>query len=154
MDAPVISALAALAGAAIGGLTSVLASWLTQQTQARAQWIAQDKMTRQKLYKDFIEEASTAYADALQHHEADMSSLVTLYANIGNMRVLSSPRVVESAEKIAEKIVNAYLAPDKDYLQLRQMVNDGTIDILRDFSEACRAEFVSLRVRLFSMTGH
>jgi hypothetical protein len=152
MDAPVISALAALAGAAIGGLTSVFASWLTQHTQARAQWVAQDKMSRQKLYKDFIEEASNAYADALQHHKPDMSSLVTLYAKIGNIRVLSSPQVIESAEQI--KIVNAYLSPDKDYLELRQMVNDGTIDILPGFSEACRAEFESLRVRLFSMTGH
>jgi hypothetical protein len=33
MNATVISALAALAGAAIGGLTSVLASWLIQKTQ-------------------------------------------------------------------------------------------------------------------------
>lgn len=154
MDASFISALAALAGAAIGGLTSVLASWLTQHTQARAQWIAQDKMSRQRLYKDFIEEASIAYVDALQHHKADMACLVTLYAKIGSMRVISSPQVIESAEQIAENIVNTYLAPDKDYPELRQMVNDRTIDILRGFSEACRAEFESLSVHLFSMTGH
>lgn len=36
MNASVISALAALVGAAIGGMTSVLASWLTQRTQVRA----------------------------------------------------------------------------------------------------------------------
>ena len=65
MNASIISALAALVGAAIGGLTSVLASWLTQQTQAKTQWIAQDRMRRQELYKEFIEEASKAYADAL-----------------------------------------------------------------------------------------
>jgi hypothetical protein len=42
----------------IGGLTSVFASSLAQRTQARVQWIAQDKIRRQELYKEFIEEAS------------------------------------------------------------------------------------------------
>jgi hypothetical protein len=41
MDASVVTALAALAGATIGGLTSVIASWLAQQEQARAQRLAQ-----------------------------------------------------------------------------------------------------------------
>jgi hypothetical protein len=36
MNASVITALAALMGAIIGGLTSVLASWLAQRTQARS----------------------------------------------------------------------------------------------------------------------
>jgi hypothetical protein len=58
MNASVISALAALAGATIGGLTSVLASWLSQHAQARAQGFAQDKLRRQELYKEFIEAAS------------------------------------------------------------------------------------------------
>src|SRR5882757_2805865 len=58
MNPSVISALAALAGAAIGGLTSILASWWAQHAQAKAQWLMQDKQRRQELYKEFIEEAS------------------------------------------------------------------------------------------------
>jgi hypothetical protein len=42
MDPSPITAIAALLGADIGGLTSVLASWLTQPTQVRASWVAQD----------------------------------------------------------------------------------------------------------------
>ncbi len=61
MNASIISALAALVGATIGGLTSVLASWLTQLTQAKARWIAQDRARLQELYKEFIEEASKSY---------------------------------------------------------------------------------------------
>jgi hypothetical protein len=79
MNASVISALAALAGAAIGGLTSVLASWWTQQIQAKVQW----------------------------------------------------------------------LASDKTFLELREMVNSGSLDLLGDFSETCRAEFESLRAEQF-----
>ena len=147
MNASIITALAALAGAAIGGLTSVLASWLTQHAQARAQWIAQDKLRRQELYKEFIESASKCYVDALQHDEADIPALVELYVSVGRMRILSSPKVVESAELVARRIVDTYLAPNKTFLELREMVNSGTIDLLRDFSETCRAEFESLRAQ-------
>ena len=148
MNASVITALAALAalaGAAIGGLTSVFASWLAQHAQARAQWIAQDKLRRQELQKEFIEAASKCYIDALQHDEADLPALVELYVRIGRMRILFSPKVVESAELVARRIVDSYLTPNKTFLELREMVNSGTIDLLRDFSETCRAEFESLR---------
>ncbi len=141
MDASVITALAALAGAAIGGLTSVFASWLNQRAQARAQWVAQDKLRRQELYKEFIGAASKCYIDALQHENADIPALVELYVRLGRMRILSSPNVIESAERVARRIVDSYLAPNKSFLELREMVNSGTIDLLRDFSETCRAEF-------------
>jgi hypothetical protein len=149
MNASIVSALAALIGAAIGGLTSVLASWLTQQTQAKAQWIAQDRIRRQELYKEFIEDASRAYADALQHDKPDIATLVGIYAKMSRMRVQSSPAVVESAERVGRKIIDAYLAPDKDFLELREMVNSGAIDLLSEFSDACRAEFDFLRAQQF-----
>jgi hypothetical protein len=76
MNASVISALAALAGAAIGGFTSVLASLLTQRTQARATWVVQEKLRRQELYKEFIEGASKCYTDALQNDKTDVPALV------------------------------------------------------------------------------
>jgi hypothetical protein len=152
MDAPVISALAALAGATIGGLTSVLASWLTQRAQVKARWVIEEKVRRQELYREFIEDASKAYVDALQHHNEDMALLVSLYAKIGRIRVLSSPKVVTAAEEIARTILDTYLRPDKSFLELRDMMNDNSIDILQGFSEACRVEFESLSVRLFSMS--
>jgi len=76
MDAAIISALAALGGATIGGLTSVVGAWWTQQKQVTAQELAQDKLRRQELYKDFIQDTSKTYADALQHDKPDISALV------------------------------------------------------------------------------
>jgi hypothetical protein len=145
MDASVISALAALTGAGIGGLTSVLASWLHQHTQARAQWLAQDRTRRQELYKEFIDEASQSHIDSLQNDKPNLPALVGLYAKISRMRVLSSSEVVESADRIVRTIVETYLAPNKTFPELRDMLNSGSIDLLRDFSEACRAEFESLQ---------
>jgi len=95
--------------------------------------------------RNSIEAASKCYIDALQHDKADIPALVELYVRIGRMRILFSPKVVESAELVARRIVDSYLTPNKTFLELREMVNSGTIDLLRDFSETCRAEFESLR---------
>ena len=146
MNASVISALAALAGATIGGFTSVIASLLTQRYQAHAQWLVQEKLRRQELYKEFIEEASKCYTLALQNDKADIPALVVLYTKIGRMRVLSSPTVIKSAETVGRKILDTYLEPDRTFLELREMVNSHAIDLLGDFTEACRREFESLRI--------
>ena len=147
MNSSITSALAALAGTITGGLTSVLTSWLTQHAQATAQWHAQDKLQRQELYREFIERASRCYIDALQHDKADIPALVELYVRVGRIRILSSPKTIESAESVARTIVDTYLKPNKTFLELREMANSGSIDLLRDFSETCRAEFESLRAQ-------
>jgi hypothetical protein len=149
MEASAITALAALTGAAVGGLTSGFASWLIQKTQARTQWLAQERLLRQELYTEFIEEASKCYIDALQHDKPDIPALIGLYAKAARMRVLSSQAVLEDAEKIERKILDTYLEPDTTFAELREMANSGSIDLLRSFSEACRAEFESLRAQQF-----
>src|SRR6516165_4760450 len=138
MDPASISAFAALGGALIGGLTSFTTSWLTQQTQARAQQLEHKLSRREELYKDFIEEASRLYADSLVHDTPDVSQLIRLYVLISRMRVLASATIVENADKVARMIVNSYLVPNKTFPELRDMVNSGAMDPLRDFSEACR----------------
>jgi hypothetical protein len=94
MDPAYISAIAALAGSAIGGLTSLAASWLSQNVQARTQQYVQDKARREELYKTFIEEASRLYADALATDKTEVANFVRLYAMVSRMRVLSTPAVV------------------------------------------------------------
>ena len=146
MDPSIVTALAALAGAVIGSLTSVVASTLAQRKQAHAQWITQERLRRQELYKEFIEEATKCHIDALQHNEGDIPALVVLYSKIGRMRTLSSPKVIHSAEQIGKKILDTYSQPNKTFRELRDMVSNQSIDIFRDFSEACREELKALRV--------
>ena len=140
MDASIVPAVAALTGAAIGGFTSVLASWLTQRAEAKAQRLQQDQLQRQEIYKEFIRDAAKLYIDALQSDKADVSGLMELYAEVSRMRVLSSASVVDRADEILKKITNAYLEPNKAFPELSEMANSGLIDPLRSFSEACRAE--------------
>jgi hypothetical protein len=57
--------------------------------------------------------------------------------------------VVHCAEDVARKILDTYLEPDKSFVELREMVIDGTIDLLHDFSMACREEFEELWAKQF-----
>jgi hypothetical protein len=140
MNSASLPALAALAGSAIGSVTSLASAWLIQRRQDRATRVTQDKSRRQKLYKQFIDEASKLYADALAHDEAEVSALVSVYALISRMRVLSSPAVVEKAEAVVRMIVDTYFSPNKTLPELRRLMDSHAIDPLRDFSEECREE--------------
>jgi uncharacterized Rossmann fold enzyme len=151
MDDSVISALAALAGAAAGGTASFLASWVSKQQQVRVQWLTQDKMRRQSLYKEFIEEASKCYGDAMQHHKPNVLVLVALYAKTSEMRVVSSPDVLAAAENVVRQLIDTYSKPDIDLtdIELKTLLQDGSFDLLRNFGESCRMEFDHLRAEQF-----
>ena len=64
-----------------------------------------------ELYKEFIQEASKCYADALEHEKPDVPLLVVLYGKISRMRVISSPQVLAAAEQVLRRIVDVYFEP-------------------------------------------
>ncbi len=145
MDGPTISAFAALAGSVVGGLTALVTSWLSQQAQARTRENAEDRMARETLYGDFIVEASRLYGEALTHDNPEIPNLVGIYAMVSRMRVRSSLRVIENAERVARTIVETYFGPNKTLRELHDMLDSESMDPLRGFSEACREELLSLR---------
>ena len=144
MDPGYFSAFAALAGSTIGALTTLGASWLTQREQLRTQQVTHDIGRREDLYKDFIEEASKVYADAIEHEPADApdaSKLVRLYALVSRMRVLSSSPIIEHADRVVRIVIDTYLGPKMTLRELSEALkNSAFVDPLRDFSEACRDE--------------
>ncbi|HEY2527329.1 MAG TPA: hypothetical protein VGJ20_05150 [Xanthobacteraceae bacterium] len=141
MEAAYISAMAALAGTAIGGLTSFATSWATQQAQTRAQRIVNEKEKREALFGKFLDEAAKLYADALQNKRQDAASLmIGIYGLTNRIRLISSARVVQSADAVAQIIIDAYLSPNMSLEEVRNTWIDRHIDPLRDFSEACREE--------------
>jgi hypothetical protein len=140
MEAPYISAFAALAGTAIGGLASFATSWVTQHAQTRAQRIGAERDSRAALFGRFLDEAAKLYSDALQNRQDDMTRLVSIYALTNRIRLISSPQVVDAADNVARIIVDTYLAPNISMEEMRTNWIDRHIDPLRDFSEACRQE--------------
>jgi len=146
MDPNIVSALAALIGAIIGGCTSVLASWVAQRSQARAQWHRQQHLQLEQLYKDFIENAVECYAHALQNDQPDMPLLVRLYGKIDLIQLHSTQPVIRAAEDIRNRILETYLDPNKEFYEISEMVRSGSINLLSKFSNACREELESMRI--------
>jgi hypothetical protein len=144
MDAAYVSAFAALGGSLIGGVTSFAAAWITQRQQANVQLTLQEKTRRQDLYKQFIEDASKLYADSLIHDQTQIPPLVSLYALVNKIRVVSSPVVAARADRVVRMIANTYVLPNKTLPELHDMVDRNVLDPLRDFSEACHDELNAL----------
>ena len=141
MDAGYITALAALGGAALGGLTSFATSWTTLHTQMKAQRSDSSKSKRQKLYNAFIDDAAKLYGDALMHDKLETTGLINLHALVSRMRIVSSGPVIETAVNVVKVITETYSQPNKSPEEIEAMISRGSVDILRHFSEACRNEF-------------
>ena len=145
MSISVEPALAALAGTTIGGLTTLAVAWMVQRTQLRASVAAGDRTIRQMLYKQFIEEASKLYGDAIVSNTLEVPMLVGAYALISKMRVISSVETVQKAEMVLRRIVKLYSLPNKTVAELREDIDSDKLDLLRDFSVAAREELLRLQ---------
>jgi len=99
---------------------------------------------RETLYRDFVDEASRLYVDAFEHDKTQLSNLVKEFALITQMRIVSSPKVVEGADKVARLILATYLAPNKTLGELEHTLESHMVDPLILFSEACHEELQQL----------
>lgn len=141
MDAAYLSALSALAGSAVGGLTMALSAWISQSVSAKAGLVSSDLARRQELFRDFIVLASRVYGQALTSNEPKIPELLELYALLSRMRVLCRPETVAAGEKLMRLIGDTYLAPNRTFEELRDLIAaDDEIDPLKEFSVAARKE--------------
>jgi hypothetical protein len=139
-SAAYLSAVAALVGTFVGGVTSIATSWLGQQRQTKEQRRAREKDELQALYKQFIEDASKLYVDALEHDTTELPKLVDIYTTINRMRVLSPPKVVAEADKALWMIIDTYAKKNETFSGIRLSISQGFPDPLRAFSQACHDE--------------
>lgn len=145
MDTAYVSAIAALAGSAIGALASITTGWLNQASQARAAQRALDRAHREALYSDFIREASRLFVDAFEHELDDPEKLVNLYALMNTLRLYGAPRTMREAELVLHRIGAAYFAPNRALRDFSNITHAGELDPLAAFSEACRQELLAHR---------
>ncbi|MBV8800371.1 MAG: hypothetical protein JO208_11270 [Alphaproteobacteria bacterium] len=148
MDPAYLSALAVFLGSVVGALSSLVTTWLSKTREDHAQRASANKLGRQKLYAQFIDEASKLYMDALVRDQAEPSAMVSLYALISKMRMVSDPNVIENAEAVVATILETYSHPNKTFPELRDLtLNRGLVDPLLTFSEICRDELRDLPSR-------
>ena len=118
MNPATLSAVSALAGSAIGALASVATTWLTQHHQDQTQRRNQEALRRERLFGEFIDQASKTYADGMiQERLDDPAKLVPMYATINKLRLFAKPATIYAAEsKHRRRIVSCcekcrFLAP-------------------------------------------
>jgi hypothetical protein len=141
---PFLSAVIGLAGVAVGGLTSFASTWLTQLSTMREKRRQVETGKREKLFNDFVVEASRLYAIALGNDKEDIADLVKLYSLIGRMRLICTPRVVGAAERTMRMIIDTYTAPNLTLTELRATAREGGLNPLVDFDEAGREELIKV----------
>ena len=143
MNPAIISALSALAGAAIGGMTSFATSWYTQRAQLRSAQRQAERAKLEAIYNDFIVEASRLLGDSLTHQTEDVTNMMQLYGLIGRMRLVSARPVIDAATRIVNTLVENYLGPNRSLHELLDVARKGGMNLLTDFSEACREDLAA-----------
>ena len=144
MDSSLVSTAAGLLGAIIGGLTSFMTSWVTQNVQARNQRLATESARRQDLYGAFMEELATLYASALRAEAMNYGDLVKVFALNGRITLMASAPVIDAAERAMKFVIDLYLGPPRSPQEMRKMMDQSSADAIGDFARACRAEMQAM----------
>lgn len=149
MDTSLMTALAALAGSLIGGLTTFATTWLTQQHQDNRERAANEIAKREALYGDFINEATRVGLEAMEREIESLTSATPLFALLNRIRLTASAEVLKAAEAVVEQIAEIYMGENKTprqiYEEARRHEGERLPDRLREFGEACRRELQSWR---------
>lgn len=144
MDLHNISALVGLIGAAVGGLTSLGTTWIIQKAQLRAKQQETARGKRERLFVQFMDEASRLYADALGHEKDDVADVVKLYAIVAHLRMVSGSDIVAAAERVIGEIVEAYQAPNRTLHELGDLAASGGLQAFHDLGLVFRTELAGL----------
>jgi hypothetical protein len=111
LDAAILSTVSALAGTAIGALSSLFSTWLTTQAQARAARLAAERAKREDIYGRFMEELAQLYASALNQVGVDYQRLTSAFALKGRIALYATPPVERAAHDALRFVVDLALAP-------------------------------------------
>ena len=148
MNGRVISALAALMGALVGGLASLASTWVSERSRHRRVRLHREIAKRETTYSEFIERASKLYAASATHRiddgDGELAGMVSLYAVSSRIRLFASDQVIMEAEKVIDRIVRQYGADNLSAEQLR-MTAENRDDPLKAFSVICRYELQDLQ---------
>lgn len=144
MNGGVISALAAIMGAFVGGLASLASTWVGERSRHRRDLLQREIAKRETAYSAFIDQASKLYVASATHHidddDAELEGTVSLYAVASRIRLFASDQVITEAEKVIDRIFTQYGADNLSAEQLRMSAVESRDDPLKTFSIVCRHE--------------
>jgi hypothetical protein len=147
MDTTIPTALAGIIGTLCGGSASVATAWVTQKTRARREELRAEVSKREALYGQFIDECSRHVMDSLEQNLDKSERLLSIYALLNRIRLCASEAVLAQAQEVVTFIVEQYFAPNISVEELHKRVHDEGADPLKEFSQACRRELISMHMR-------
>jgi hypothetical protein len=143
IDPALLTPVALLLGALVGGGASLLGAIYSQRSQDRVQRVASEIAKREAVYADFVMSASNLLLNAYTHDEIALSGdEQRMIGLINRMRLFAPPDVVGAAEAVVRAIVEIFLKPS---IELRQLAKEALSksldpDPLMAFSSICRAD--------------
>jgi len=140
LASPEVSAIAALAGSAIGGVTPLISNYVSQRSITRRELLSRELNERQTLYAEFMRFAATVYVQARTSSLEKLDDLVILHSYVGRMRLLASPPVIEAAEEFAQIVTRNYGEQNVSIDVLRESTLADHVEPLKEFSLRCREE--------------
>jgi hypothetical protein len=142
MNEVVISAVAALTGSALGGLTPIISNYLVQRGLTQRELLTHELVQRQNLYAEFIRCGTTLYVSVTTKEPQDenLDDLVKLYALVGRIRLYASAPIIEAAQDFAALVTEKYGSAAISIEDLRSATLKPHLDPLQPFSVQCRKE--------------
>ena len=143
IDPALLTPVALLLGALVGGGASLLGAIYSQRSQDRVQRVASEIAKRETVYAEFVMSASNLLLNAYTHDEIALSGdEQRMIGLINRMRLFAPTDVVDGAEAVLRAIVEILLKPS---IELRQLVKEALSksldpDPLLAFSSICRAD--------------
>jgi hypothetical protein len=147
IDSALLSPVAAMLGAFLGGGTSLIAAIYTHRSQDRLQRVAAEVTKRETVYADFVMYASNLLLRAYTRDDLELSGdEQRLVGLINRMRFFAPTNVIVAAEAAFRAIVEISLKPS---VELRELATEALTksldpDPLLKFSLLCRADLDSL----------
>jgi len=80
------------------------------------------------------------FGDALNRQTGNITDIIGLYTMTGRLRLLSSQAVVDAAVRVEHKIMETYSGPNLSLSEVRAQASKGELNLLGEFSEACRKD--------------
>jgi hypothetical protein len=143
IDPALLTPVALLLGALVGGGASLLGAIYSQRSQDRVQRVASEIAKRETVYADFVMSASNLLLNAYTHDDIALSGdEQRMIGLINRMRLFAPTEVVDGAEAVLRAILEISLKPS---IELRQLAKEALSksldpDPLLVFSSICRAD--------------
>jgi hypothetical protein len=144
MNTTLIPAVAAACGSLVGAAATIVTTWITQRTQTVHTEREERLRHSEMLYGEFITEASRLAVEAFSHSLERPETFVKLYGISGRIRLVATDPVLVAAEACIRQIIDLYARPNMTVEQIRLAFERDRFDPIRDFSVACRKEFLEI----------